>query len=384
MSSEPQRQELYAAIDTALSEGGTAAAVESLIEQLTATRDYQALFYAMLLRARVNLGVSPFATGPASELPAAVHADYEEAIRTSARHVGNLYLKERNIARAWGYYRMLDEPEPVREAIARFVPTEADDLYGVVEVAWQQGVYPECGFDLILKHQGICSAITVLSGTDLTGKVDLRNACVSKLVVALHAQLLERLQPTEATVRSMAESFLELPSRLEEHEYHIDVSHLNSVVQMAMQLPANHGMLPQAIELSRYGERLAKVYIGDAQPPFEHGYVDFTAYLQALAGVDTEAQLAVFGQKAAMGAATGETFQAEVLVNLCVAIGKPDRALAIAKQYLTDLSTERSCPADAELARLAGNLPAMAFASRATDDVVNYLAAKIASLSPPV
>ena len=45
-------------------------------------------------------------------------------------------------------------------ALRNYTPGPDDDTYPVVEVAWQQAVYPEKGFDLILDRNGVCSAIT--------------------------------------------------------------------------------------------------------------------------------------------------------------------------------------------------------------------------------
>ena len=59
-------------------------------------KDYASLFYALLLRKRQQLGVSPMPTGPASELPPYAHADYEEAIREAGREVGRLYCRTAN------------------------------------------------------------------------------------------------------------------------------------------------------------------------------------------------------------------------------------------------------------------------------------------------
>ena len=68
-------------------------------------------------------------------------------------------------------------------------PGPDDDVYPVIEIAWQNGVLPKKGFDLVLDRHGVCSAITMVSSSDLTGNADLRDYCVGRLVRALHAQL---------------------------------------------------------------------------------------------------------------------------------------------------------------------------------------------------
>ena len=69
---------IYDRLRAALASGGQAAAVERLVDDLRTAGDFQNLFYALLMKKRVELGVSPFPTGPANELP----ADTRRAIRT--------------------------------------------------------------------------------------------------------------------------------------------------------------------------------------------------------------------------------------------------------------------------------------------------------------
>src|SRR5438105_2283134 len=107
-------QHLYDDLKRSLDQEGPAAAIDRLCADLRQRKDYSNLFYALLMKKRFELGVSPIPTGPALELPPEHHEAYEEAIRQAGRQVGDLFLKEGNIAHAWAYYRMLGEPEPVR------------------------------------------------------------------------------------------------------------------------------------------------------------------------------------------------------------------------------------------------------------------------------
>src|SRR3954468_341198 len=177
---------VYDRLTAALAAGGPAAAVDTLIAELRAAEDFGGLFYALLLKKRVELGVSPFPTGPASELPAHTHEPYESAIRDAGRTVGTIYLQRGDLPRAWTFFRMLGEPEPVREALTKLVPDESTDIYPLIEIAWQNGVLPEKGFDLVLDRHGVCSAITMVGSSDLSNNAKLRDYCVARLVRALH------------------------------------------------------------------------------------------------------------------------------------------------------------------------------------------------------
>src|SRR3954471_11453229 len=103
----------FDSLQTTLSTSGSEEAADALCESLRQAEDYHALFYALLLKARVRLNVSPFPTGPATDLPAEVHEPYEDAIRQAAREVGTIYLVKHDVPRAWGFFRLIGEPQPV-------------------------------------------------------------------------------------------------------------------------------------------------------------------------------------------------------------------------------------------------------------------------------
>src|SRR5215469_17358959 len=125
--------ELYDQLEAAVRTEGPAAAIDRLCRRLRQERDYNGLFYALLLKKRHQLGVSPLPTGPAADLPESAHAPYEEAIREAGRLVGGLYLKEGNLPQAWAYFRMLGETGPVREALEQYRPGEDEDIQSLVQ-----------------------------------------------------------------------------------------------------------------------------------------------------------------------------------------------------------------------------------------------------------
>ena len=283
---------------------GPKAAVEQLIADLRKAEDFQNLFYALLLKKRVELGVSPFPTGPSTELPPATHEPYEAAIREAGREVGHALLERKQYGQAWAFFRMLGEPEPVKAALEAYVPGPDDDVYPVIEIAWQNAVLPKKGFDLVLDRHGVCSAITMVSSSDITGNAELRDYCVGRLVRRVHAQVTERLRgdaegrglklPANAGIRQIVEAHPEL---FAEDSYHIDTSHLSSVVQMSTYLPKGPDN-DLARELCLYGSKLSKGLQGHSDAPFEDGYEDYLAFLNVIAGVEVEKGLERFRAKA--------------------------------------------------------------------------------------
>ncbi len=375
----------YERLRATLEGRGAKVAVEELTEELRKAEDFQGLFYALLMKQRVELGVPPFPTGPATELPPETHEPYEAAIREAARHVGGLLLERKEFAKAWPYFRMLNEPDPVRAALEAHDPGPDDDVYPVIEIAWQNGLLPKKGFDLVLDRHGICSAITMVSSSDLSPSPELRDYCITRLAASLHEQLTERVRsdlesrgvkiPAGATLPQLCEAHPEL---FADDAYHIDTSHLSSVVQMSTHLPPGAGV-NFARELCAYGRRLSPTLQGSNDAPFDDGYDDFLAYLNVVAGEDVDWNLRRFEQKAAREAAEGATFAAQVYVNLLLKANRTAEALAAAKKFLmAEDERNLTCPGVNELARKAGDFVAMAEAAKARQDPVNFLASLIA------
>jgi hypothetical protein len=366
-----------------LATNGPAAAVDELCARLRELGDYNALFYALLMKKRVELGVSPFPTGSAAELPDTTHESYEEAIRDAGRLVGRLYLERGDPRRAWFFFNMLGEPGPMRDYIDAYRFDPDQDPQGVIEVALYHGVHPAKGFGLLLERYGICNAITTFGQQDFSRNPEARLECVRLLVRSLQEQLLERLKTDIAGRGEPApdtDSIVELLKGRDflfaDDAYHIDTSHLSSVAQMSLELTGGPE-LEMAIGLCAYGERLAGHFRHDADPPFENTYADYKVLLQTLTGTDVEKGLKHFRDKIEPGIAEGNTFPAEVYVNLLLKLGRKDEARAAAKQYLAGEARQLTCPGVFELCQEARDFAGIADAAKHRADGVNYLAALI-------
>src|SRR5271166_4370805 len=123
---------LFDQLQATLRAEGPAAAIDRLCDQLRQSREYNSLFYALLMKKRHELGVLPIPTGPASDVPESLHPVYENAIRAAAREVGDLYLKEGRLPQAWAFFRMIDDPEPVRSALDAYQPDPEEDIQPLI------------------------------------------------------------------------------------------------------------------------------------------------------------------------------------------------------------------------------------------------------------
>jgi hypothetical protein len=366
---------------------GPSAVIDQLCQILREKKDYASLFYALLLKKRYELGVSPIPTGSAQELPEHTHEAYEEAIRLAGREVGRLYLEQGDIPRAWMYFRMLGENEPVKAALDKYQPKENDDVQQLVDIAFHQGVHPQKGFDFLLERYGICSAITTVGSQEMGMAPDVRDYCIRKLVRALHAELCQRLKadiaqregstPQGTTVRELIAGRDWLFS---DDFYHIDISHLGAVVQMSVFLPAGEE-LAMARELCEYGQRLSPRFLGQGEPPFEDQYQDYAVYLAALAGEGVEEGIDHFRAKAVKANPENEgTRPAEVLVNLLLRLGRPAEALAVARKHLASVNSRPlGCPSIVELCQRTKDYRALAHIAREQGDLVHFVAGLVAS-----
>jgi hypothetical protein len=385
-------EQLFDELEHTLKADGPAAAIDLLCESLRERKDYANLFYALLLRKRQALGVSPVPTGSSQDLPGSVHGPYEDAIRDACRTVGRLYLEADDIPHAWAYYRMLGEAEPVARAIADVRLVEGEDCQALIDIAYHQGVNPRKGFELILQRYGICNAITTLGSQEAPFGPEVRECCVKRLVRALHEELRGRLAADiahhEGAASAEGLAGKSIPELLagrdwlfeDELAYHVDVSHLSSVVQMAGQLPPGEE-LQLARELCDYGRRLSPRFQYAADPPFEDQYRAYGLYLAALAGDGVNEALAYFRAKAAEADPEEVgTFPTEVLVNLLLRTGRRQEALEVARRSLANVDERRLlCPGIVELCDRAHDYEALAEVARAQDNPVHFVAGLIAA-----
>jgi hypothetical protein len=385
-------------LEAALQTEGPIAAIDELCAQVERTEDYPALFYALAMKKRHELGVLPVPTAPSQDLPAEVLPAYEKGLADAARRVGSLALQRGHIPQAWMFFRMLDESEPVRAAIETYQPDREADIQPVIQVAFAERVHPRKGFDWILERYGICSAITTLGGGEIPLEDEIKRYCIQALVRALHRELRERVMAEiterEGKAPEVASEPHDTPGILPrllamrdylfaDEAYHIDQSHLSSVVQMSVHLEPGLE-LTLARELCGYGQRLSGRFLPPGDAPFEDLYKGYGHFLAALDGDEVEENVGYFREQAetADPNVTG-TYPAEVLVNLLVRLKKYPEALAVARKYLSQTGGQRlTCPGIPELCQKAGDFSTLAAFAREQGDVVHFLAGKIAAAEP--
>ena len=365
-------EDLFSALEKALTEAPPETALDLLIERLRSGGQYNLMFEARLMRARLALGLPIVQTEPTSSYPDDVRPTYESAVVEAAREAGQLYLAAGDIESGYRYLRAIGELEPVAAAIdrAEFPEGGGAGLDAAIAIAFQEGVHPARGLDLILRHHGMCRAITSFGMYAVPRD---RDRCIALLVRALHAEVMERMSRAIGEQEGAPPDVKTLPELMEgrdwlfgEYNCYVDTSHLTSVIPYALEAtdPETLGLLG---ELCAYGRRLAEMFRFAGPAPFEDGYAGYGAFI---AGDDTYFREMLSDSPEA----------APVLVNLLVRQKRFDAALEVYLEFLRDEDPAQiRCPGPLQLCHMAGDYVRMRELARDRGDALSFAAASILS-----
>jgi hypothetical protein len=350
------------------------AGLHDVIRTLREEKNYPALFEALLLAKRHELGMPVFqASGPYPK-------PYEEAFLEVAREVGTLYLGDGDIESAWPYLRAAGETKLVADAIDKVQPRENIDR--IIEIAFHERVHPLKGFELILANYGTCRAISFFEQYPPDAS---QEEARQLLVRTLHSEVAENLKRAIAAREGTppeTDRLGELMAGREwlfgDYDYYVDTSHLVSVLRFALDLK-NTETLKQAVELAEYGKHLSANFRYESAPPFEDLYEDHRVYLAALAGCDVDAAVEHFRRKAE-AAGPDDFAPAQIFVTLLGKLGRFRDAVAAFERYLKGLpAAELACPPLAQLCALAGDFDALRRDAVERGDLVTYAATRLAT-----
>lgn len=374
--------ELASLHDTA----GPTQALQRLVETLGAQKNYHKRFDARMLQRKHELGLSLARPASLSDVPAHLRKQVEETYIEAAREAGEAFLQEGDIPNAWMYLQVIREPQKVREALEALpLAAEPDDATEqIMRLALYEGLHPTKGVQMMLRLHGTCSTITALDQAMANLPQEDRQACAQLMVRTLYEDLrgnIERdVQRKIATLppgSSLRELIAARDWLFEGGNYHIDVSHLSSVVRFARSIESREE-LQLALELAEYGSRLDSQLQYGGDPPFEDFYPAHLQFFKALLGRDREAALDYFREKlAAEPDERDQPLLAYVLVDLLMRTGQLDEAVDVAAKHLINLGEDMTF-SFADLCRQAGRLETLRDVMRRKDDPVAYTAALLA------
>jgi hypothetical protein len=356
------------------------ASFDLLIGQFRAAKDYRALFEARLMRRRLELRLPLFLADDLSALSSEARDAYSQAVTEAAREVGELFLRDGEIAQAWPYLRATGDSARVADAIEKV--EAGGDVNRIIEIALQEEVHPAKGLELIVAKYGICQA---LSAFEVSAVKKDREKCIAVLARTLHTEAVERLgsaieqkEGSQPDSTNIAELIGGRDWLFGEYSAYVDTSHLVSLLQYCSEV-TDAGVLRIYHELCEYGKRLSPQLRVPCQPPFEDVYTDIDHYVMALLGVDVETHLAHFrGKVVRAGPEPAESLPAQALVRLLARLGRYEEALEVALAHFPHArSADLTCPAATELCQLAGRFDRLKELARQRGDWLSYAAASL-------
>ncbi len=371
---------IFDQLQSDLQSGNTAVALERLSEKLRADRRYHDLFDARLMQARQKLGMSVVTNSRLDELDEPLRSQVEEAYVASCREVGGLLLAENKIREAWMYLRPADGRAEMQRAIES-VSVDEENVDEVVEVAFNEGVHPQRGFELLLSHFGTCNAITTFESQMNRFSLTDQQAAAAMLVRNLHEELTnvllaeikhqEGIAPAEKTLAALCDSREWLFAN---NNYHVDTTHLAAIVRFA-RICDDPEVLRLALDLTEYGRRLAAQYQFEGDEPFVAIYPRHALFFQALLGHEAESALAYFRERAENVAVNEHGTQAiEIYVLLLSRLGRHLVALQESQRLLSPGARRLGiAPPLLDLCRVAGDFSPVLENCRAASDLVGFV-----------
>jgi len=391
-------------LDATIDSRGARETLQELIETFEREGLLPQLFEALLMRKRHELHLPLEGTDSIKDIPVEHQEDVEDYYVEVCRKVGGLFLERGDIAGAWPYFRAIDEPESVADAIDAWEPPEeitydddgSNDLDAIVDIAFNQGANPRRGYELILSQYGTCRAVTTIEH-QFPHKGAIREACAKMLIDQLWGELHSGIRsdiehhgsshdpdpdpgsthdparepPDGATV---TELIADRKWLFDSMGYHVDVSHLQACIRVAATVE-DRGSIARAVEMCDYGRQLSRDFHSEERPPFDDFYNDYRIYLRALLDEGVDGAARYFRSKAERysGDPDHGLFCAEVLVSLLHRVGRGGEAIESFLVLLGDSEQPLTlAPSLLRLCEGVGDFTALLDTSRQKGDLLHY------------
>ncbi len=366
-------------LQTALAEGGAQAALHMLITHLRDQKNYHALFEALKMKSRIDLGLPVNYDDSGNELDPAVQQQLEQRLVDACQEVGTSLLDAGQIQQGWMYMRVVGDKEVVAKKLAE-IEISDENREEFIEVALNEAVAPGLGFAAVLEYYGTCNAITncenVMHGLPPEGQQEVTR----QIVQHLHKELLENVvaditqqegsPPTETTLEKLLAN---RDSLIDEDTYHVDTTHLASVVRFA-RMATDEPTLRTALDLTEYGRRLGEQFQYPDSEPFVDVYPASGLLFRALLGEQVDEALAFFKEQTQkVDVYTEGSAAVEVYISLLAHEKRYDEAIEVSLELIPPgTQTFGMAPTLFQLTELAGNYEKFLENCQQRDDLLGY------------
>lgn len=374
----------FTTLEAAHAQGGVAATLEALANQLRADRKHHELFEALKMQVRLRLGLPLLYGDSSDDLDEQTRNKLEDGLIAACRDVGTQLMRAGRVREGWMYLRPVGDKKLALELLAG-VEADEDNVEEMVDVCLREAVDVHRGFSLVLKYFGTCNAITTFEGELPRHTRTEQQIAAGLLLEHLYQELSQNLRgdigrqsgatPTEVTIRELV---VDRPWLFQEMSYHVDTTHLSSVVRFA-RLLQDARLLRLALDLTEYGRRLHTQFQYAGEAPFEEVYPSHALFFQALLGENLDEAMAYFRGKAeASEPRTQGTAPIEVYVDLLARVGRPSDAIDEAIRLNPEgLSMQGLAPTLLELAQQAGSFDRVREHCRQHGDILGFTASLV-------
>ncbi|EMI43102.1 hypothetical protein RRSWK_04403 [Rhodopirellula sp. SWK7] len=315
------------------------------------------LFEALKMKSRMRFGLPMIAPpdesiGMQTPREVEIQRGLEEGLLDACRQAGAMLIEDGKIGEGWMYLRPIGDPALAKRLFANVEITE-DNYDEMVHVLLHEGVDLARGFDAVLNQQGTCNSITLYDSAIASRSREdkkiaskcLLNHLYDELDTRVREDFAERAEkngvdPEKIQLDLKNAALGELVSKhkwiLGGGGYHLDTTHLASVVRFSLVLDAPE-LLEKALQLCQYGRRLPSDFQYPGEEPFVDFYPAHAAFFSALLGKNVDTAVRLFEQRARTvdsivhGSAAIETY-----IDLLDRIGRPAEALRAAMELFPD------------------------------------------------
>ena len=373
--------DIFDELQRQLASSGIAAALDCLADRLKSGQRFHELFDVLLMRSRHQLGLPAVLSTSLDELDEPLRSQVENSYLAACREVGGLLLRERQLREAWMYLRPVGDRTAMAAALYA-VEVNEENVQDLIELALHEGVAPELGYALVLKHYGTCNAITTFEGAMLQRPRTEQQAAAGLLLRHLHQELITnvradiaRREGREPTEHTLAELVASRDWLFADNNYHVDTTHLAAAVRFA-RLIEDPQLLELAYDLTEYGRRLGSQFQFAGDEPFADVYPSHGLFFAAQLGRNVDEAISYFHQRAkAASIEEHGTGPAEVLIALLARIGRHKEAFQAALELIPrGTRTSGFAPSLLELARGSSDYERLLIVCRERDDLVGFAA----------
>lgn len=369
-----------------------AARIDEVIAHYRRQRRPVELFEALKMKSRLQYGLAMIAPpgeslSIATESDSAVQRGLEEGLLDACRQAGAMLIESGKIGEGWMYLRPTGDLALAQRLLSKAEITD-DNYDEMVHVLLHEGVDLQRGYEAALQRQGTCNSITLYDSVIAERSREDRQVAATCLLEHLYDELGQRVR--EDFLSRASESGVSKETAQADHQnltlgeliikhkwilggggYHLDTTHLSSVVRFAIVLD-DPALIEKALELCQYGRRLPADFQYPGTEPFVDFYPTHTAFFSALLGNHVDTAVRLFEQKArTVDPVMHGTGAIETYIDLLDRIGRPDAALRAAMElFPDDVPVGRVLPEMIDMAgraqaagdeKIAGELEAFCF-----------------------